>query len=181
MRAVCRQINKDTIEVYAERARNDLKAEADRAEQFNQRGTAFLGFAGITLALTATQGRELVGQESTLGALGQGLAIGLVALAAALIVLGGLVAIPELLPREGDFFQLALEEYERFGSPEYATREPVFALGNLMLSLRGGRLRFVPSTTSRALRSSPSGLSSFVVMSVSRDVGRGGELQRYPG
>jgi hypothetical protein len=127
------QINKETIEVYAERARNDLKAEGDRAEQFNQRGTAFLGFAGITLALTATQGRELVGQEATLGALGQGLAIGLIALAAALIALGGLVVIPELLPREGDFFQLALGEYERFGSPEYATREPVSALGNLML------------------------------------------------
>jgi hypothetical protein len=112
------------VEIATDRVAKDYDRALDHSQHVSQRAATLVGFAGVTLALTATQARALVTGSATdsgktpspdLGKVGQPLSMLLLAIASALFGLGIALLIRALVPRKKrtgirDLFRMDLND-----------------------------------------------------------------------
>jgi hypothetical protein len=109
------------VELATDRVAKDYDRALDQSQHVSQRAATLVGFAGVTLALTATQARVLVTGSETgsgktdLGKVGEPLSMLLLAIASTLLGLGIALLIRGLVPRRTatgprDLFRISLKD-----------------------------------------------------------------------
>jgi hypothetical protein len=124
-------IRPETVESELDTVQKLSESEELRGQSFNQRAAWLLGFVGVVLTLTVGQAREVVSTD--LGSVGEPVSVGLLAIAAVLLLWAAKLAIDVLKPQ--DIWHIEREEVERYASRVYVSEERPLVEGRTMRGL----------------------------------------------